>query len=163
MLLEALAVHPDKSSGTPQTGNFPESSHRRRAQQEKSMENRTYLGNPDRHDQSVAQESRFNICQRAVGEHSLPGYGPVDSVKRPVRTRMRGTVGAGGERPPATRLALGRWFFWKLCAVPHCNNPNNIALGFIKKPVRRYHYFSVGEFRKLWYNFSGFRIIFKPS
>jgi len=39
-----------------------------------------------------------------VGEHSLPGYGPVVSVKRPVRTRMRGAVGAGGERPPATRL-----------------------------------------------------------
>ncbi len=29
---------------------------------------------------------------------------PVDSVNRPVRTRMRGAVGAGGERPPATRL-----------------------------------------------------------
>jgi len=25
-------------------------------------------------------------------------------VKRPVRTRMRGVVGAGGEKPPATRL-----------------------------------------------------------
>jgi hypothetical protein len=54
----------------------------------------------------VAQGSRFIICQRAVGEHSLPGYGPVDSVKRPVRTRMRGVVGAGGERPPATRLCF---------------------------------------------------------
>ena len=25
-------------------------------------------------------------------------------VKRPVRTRMQGVVGAGGEKPPATRL-----------------------------------------------------------
>jgi len=39
------------------------------------------------------------------GEHSFPGYGPVDSVKRPVRTRMRDAVGAGGERPPATLFA----------------------------------------------------------
>ncbi len=44
------------------------------------------------------------ICQRTVGEHSLPGYGPVDSVNRPVRTRLLGGVGAGGEKPPATRL-----------------------------------------------------------
>jgi hypothetical protein len=36
--------------------------------------------------------------------HSLPGYGPVISVNRPVRTRMPGGVGAGGENPPATRL-----------------------------------------------------------
>jgi hypothetical protein len=52
------------------------------------------------------KDHRFNICQRAVGEHSLPGYGPVDSVKRPVRTRMRGVVEAGGKRPPATRLEM---------------------------------------------------------
>lgn len=70
------------------------------------MATRTYPVHPYRHDQSVAQGSRFIICQRAVGEHSLPGYGPVDSVKRPVRTRMRGVVGAGGERPPATRLCF---------------------------------------------------------
>ena len=68
------------------------------------METRTYPGNPDWHDQSVAQGSRPSVCQRTVGEHSLSGYGPVVSVKRPVRTRMRGAVGAGGERPPATRL-----------------------------------------------------------
>ena len=69
------------------------------------METRTYPGNPYRHDQSVAQGSRSIICQRAVGEYSLPGYGPVDSVNRPLRTRMRGGVGAGGLRPLATRLA----------------------------------------------------------
>jgi hypothetical protein len=68
------------------------------------METRTYPGNPNRHDQSVAQGSRFIICQRTVGKHSLPGYGPVDSVNRPVRTRLLGGVGAGGEKPPATRL-----------------------------------------------------------
>ena len=42
--------------------------------------------------------------KEAVGSHSLPGYGPVISVNRPVRTRMPGGVGAGGEKPPATRL-----------------------------------------------------------
>ena len=45
---------------------------------------------PDRHDQQVAQGSGASVCQRAVGQHPLPGYGPVDSVDRPVRTRMRG-------------------------------------------------------------------------
>ena len=40
-----------------------------------------------------------------MGENSLSGYGPLGSGKRPVRTRMRGAVGAGGEKPPATRLA----------------------------------------------------------
>ena len=28
-------------------------------------------------------------------------------MNRPVRTRMRGGVGAGGEKPPATRLGNG--------------------------------------------------------
>jgi hypothetical protein len=63
----------------------------------------------------MAQGSRFVICQRAVGEHPLPGYGPVGLVKRPVRTRMLGVVGAGGEKPPATRLAFRYFFFLGLC------------------------------------------------
>ena len=37
---------------------------------------------------------------KSFGVHLLPDYGPVCSVKRPVRTRMRGVVGAGGEIPP---------------------------------------------------------------
>ena len=39
-----------------------------------------------------------------MGENTLPGFGPVTLVKRPVRTRMQGVVGAGGLKPPATRL-----------------------------------------------------------
>jgi len=39
-----------------------------------------------------------------MGEHSLSGYGSISSVNRPVRTRKRGGVRAGGEKPPATRL-----------------------------------------------------------
>ena len=40
-----------------------------------------------------------------MGPNSLPGYGPVSQVNRPVRTRTPGGVGAGGEKPPATRLS----------------------------------------------------------
>ena len=47
--------------------------------------------------------------------------------------------------------------------MPYRNNPDNIAFGFIKKTIRWYDYFSVGEFRKLWYNSSGFRKILKPT
>jgi hypothetical protein len=46
-----------------------------------------------------------------MGDYPLPDYGPVDSVNRPVRTRMRGGVGAGGEKPPATRLASNAYNF----------------------------------------------------
>ena len=35
---------------------------------------------------------------------SLPGFGPAVSVNRAVRTRLLRGVGAGGEKPPATRL-----------------------------------------------------------
>ena len=56
---------------------------------------------------------------------SLPGYGPALLVKRPVRTRMQGVVGAGGEKPPATRLKRLSifpqnrfvWLIQKLCAL----------------------------------------------
>jgi len=55
-------------------------------------------------DPCLQQAGRASVCQRAVGEHSLPDYSPVTSVNRPVRTRMRGGVGAGGLKPPATQL-----------------------------------------------------------
>jgi hypothetical protein len=51
-----------------------------------------------------------------VGENSLPGYGPVNLMNRPMRTRVWGGVGAGGEKPPATRLEIHTKFlkccFW---------------------------------------------------
>jgi hypothetical protein len=56
--------------------------------------------------ESFDPNERLLVCQRAVGEHPLPGYSPVISVNRPMRTRMPGGVGAGGDPPPATRLAL---------------------------------------------------------
>ncbi len=51
------------------------------------------------------KRSGFDLSQRVVGEHSHPGTGPVSLVNRPVRIRMPGGVGAGGEIPPATRLS----------------------------------------------------------
>ncbi|MDA3786899.1 MAG: hypothetical protein PF503_00145 [Desulfobacula sp.] len=51
----------------------------------------------------MAIRTRVNICQRSVGEHTLPGHGPVMLMKRPVRTRMKGVVGL---KPPATRLMV---------------------------------------------------------
>ncbi len=47
-----------------------------------------------------------DVLLETVGENTLPGHGPVNLVKRPVRTRMQGVVGAGGLKPPATRLAF---------------------------------------------------------
>ncbi len=41
--------------------------------------------------------------QRSVG-YTLSSYGSMFFGNRLVRTRMLGGVGAGGERPPATRL-----------------------------------------------------------
>ena len=52
----------------------------------------------------MASATRASNRQRVVGEKPLPGYGSVNSVNRPVRTSLRGGVGAGGENPPATRL-----------------------------------------------------------
>ena len=44
-----------------------------------------------------------------MGENSLPGLGLVILMKRSVRTRMQGVVGAGGLKPPATRLDVLRF------------------------------------------------------
>jgi hypothetical protein len=48
--------------------------------------------------------------QRTVG-YILTDYGPLVFGNRPVRTRTLGGVGAGGEKPPATRLCVD-------CSIP---------------------------------------------
>src|SRR3990170_907565 len=48
------------------------------------------------------------FIQRAASD-ILTDYGPFVFGNRPVRTRTPGGVGAGGEKPPATRLC-GAWF-----------------------------------------------------
>jgi hypothetical protein len=113
VLLETVALCPHQSPQSPQTRYFQESCHTNGNQPKRPVAPVTNAGNPDRHDQSMAHGSRSIICQRAVGEHPLPGYGPVGLVKRPVRTRMLGVVGAGGEKPPATRLGFSITFSTK--------------------------------------------------
>jgi len=52
----------------------------------------------------MAGRTGVDIRQGTVGENSLSGLGPITLMKRSVRIRMLGVVGAGGEKPPATRL-----------------------------------------------------------
>jgi len=47
---------------------------------------------------------------------TLPGYGPVILSNRPVRTRMPGGVGTGGEKPPATRLGIPNFTGRQICS-----------------------------------------------
>ena len=47
------------------------------------------------------------IVEEPFSNDSLPGYGPVVLMNRPMRTRLWGGVGAGGDPPPATRLGDG--------------------------------------------------------
>ncbi len=61
---------------------FPDSGHTNR-----------HVEDPAVGDESVVERSRSCVCQRTVGENSLPSYGPVSSVNRLVRTRMLGWCG----------------------------------------------------------------------
>ena len=47
---------------------------------------------------------------------------------RLVRTRMLGGVGAGGERPPATRLGASRFFLPKGLSLQNDNLYNQFAM-----------------------------------
>jgi len=51
-----------------------------------------------------------------------------------------------------TGWRLDPWFSWKLCTMPHCNNPNDIDFDFIKKSEWRYDHLPVGEFWKFRYD-----------
>ena len=46
------------------------------------------------------------VVEEPFSNDSLPGYGPVVLMNRPMRTRLWGGVGAGGLKPPATRLIV---------------------------------------------------------
>ena len=48
----------------------------------------------------------------------LTGYGPSVFGNRPVRTRMPGGVGAGGENPPATRLEIFKFIIGGIQLTP---------------------------------------------
>ena len=80
---------------------------------------------------------------KSFGVHLLPDYGPVCSVKRPVRTRMRGVVGAGGEIPPATRLnkaatrqKIQNCVYSMECSTGTLQNHNNFRKGVYHETVR---------------------------
>jgi len=69
-----------------------------------SQTSRSYPGRPARFASPLGVAPVMATC-RGTGQE-LPGYGPVISVNRPVRTRMPGGVGIGGEKPTATRFDI---------------------------------------------------------
>ena len=99
-----------KNSGTAETGCPAWHIHSGRTESRRPVGYVPQACRPARYDQPMAEESRFAICQRTVGEDPLPGYGPVILSNRRMRTRLYGGVGAGGEKPPATRLAVQSQF-----------------------------------------------------
>jgi len=109
VLLQTVAQGKNQSAGASQAGNVAPYGHLSGNKPQRAVATIPDTGNANGHDQRLAQGSRASVCQRAVGSHSPPGYGPVISVNRPVRTRMPGGVGAGGEKPPATRLDAIYW------------------------------------------------------
>jgi len=126
VLLEAVALLPHESTQSAASGNVSEDGYKRRPEPQRTVAAVANACDAKRHDQCVAEATRVGIYQRPVGQHSLPGYGPELSVNRPVRTRMPGGVGAGGEIPPATRLdfydsnSLFETPDWRImdCSVP---------------------------------------------
>lgn len=77
---------------------------RRRPEPSAKRERRTDLGiriAPDR-----VKRFRWPVSKPALKSSITLSF--ENRRKRPARTRMRGVVGAGGEKPPATRLALLR-------------------------------------------------------
>ena len=44
------------------------------------------------------------VVEKQFSNDTLPGFGPVTLMKRPVRTRMQGVVGRAGEKPALTRF-----------------------------------------------------------
>jgi len=101
-----MALLSHQGSGADEARNSPAYCNLSRNESEGTLATVPDAGNPDGHDQSMAQGSRFALCQRSVGEHPLPGYGSVASGNRLLRTRMIGGVGRGREKLPLTRLAI---------------------------------------------------------
>lgn len=98
VLPETAATRSPPISQASSTGRIAYSGTHGGVQSKGSPETVPDIGNPSRDDRSMAQGSRVSGCQRTVGQHSLPGYGKVRFVNRPVRTRTQSGVGAGGEK-----------------------------------------------------------------
>jgi len=61
------------------------------------------------------EPDRGAAAGRGIGQpnpNSLPGYGPVISLNRPVRTRTPGGAGRAGEKPALTRLGIRGELLW---------------------------------------------------
>jgi len=105
VLLETVAILPHQGSRADETRHLSADRYFGRYEPERPLATLTHPGNPIRHDQSMAQESRSAVCQRTVGKHPLPGYGPVAHENRIVRTRMLCGVVRGRVKLPLTRFA----------------------------------------------------------
>ncbi len=99
VLLQTMALGKNQGAGASQAGNVAPCGYLRGHQTQRAVATIPGADNANGHDQRLAPGSTASICQRAVGSHSLSGYGPVISVNRPVRIRMPGGVGAGGATP----------------------------------------------------------------
>src|SRR4030042_7178833 len=84
-----MAQSKNQGEGTSQTGYIAPYGHLSGYKPQRPVAIIPGIGNANGNDQRLAQGSRASVCQKAVGSHSLPGYGPVISVNRPVRTRGR--------------------------------------------------------------------------
>ena len=104
MLLETVALVPYQDSESSTTWYTAWHCHTCGLEQKRPVGNVPKTCGSYRFDQPMSKGTRVIVCQRTVGEDPLPGYGPVILSNRPVRIRMPGGVGAGGENPPATRL-----------------------------------------------------------
>ena len=96
VLLETVALLPHQGTQTAQARNFTACCYLGWPQPKRPVASGADVGHAKWHDQAMAQGSRIGIRQGTMGEHSLSGYGPMIFMNRPVRTRMRGGVGAGG-------------------------------------------------------------------
>ena len=81
----------------------------------------------------------LQLIKEQLGVHLIPDYGPVNSVNRPVRTRTRGGVGAGGIKPPgypigpfhfafSARISFKESFFF-LLQLPQSNLRFSVFVG----------------------------------
>ena len=107
VLLETVAVYPYQSSKSSQTGYFQERGHLDIAQPQRAM---AFVPEPGAvqagmTNKWLSEQGLISVKEQWVKIH-YPATGPVILMNRPMRTRLWGGVGAGGLKPPATRLFL---------------------------------------------------------
>ncbi len=111
VLLETMAQVPNLGSEAACFLNRTVYRHSGRSEPQRSVGHVPQTGGPFRHDQPMAEGSRFSFCQRPVGEAALPGYGPVVSSKRLGSDPHAGWCGGWGSKTPGYPI---RAFFNKL-------------------------------------------------